>query len=140
MASKDASQYTHPSFASSIHPLSRSLLLSFSPSLLLPLSPSLLVHCPAIIKPGSVVEFIEYRGIWDTDELYNLKADPQERNNLIHRQKHQQTIRCLRARIFQQLKSSNGAQIPLAPKRGHGANLRKISGSKPAEFPPEVMR
>lgn len=81
---------------------------------------------------GNQYKFIEYRGVWDTDELYDLKADPLERNNLIHSPKHQKIVRTLRARIFQELKASGGAQIPLTPKRGHGANLRKISGAKPA--------
>lgn len=89
---------------------------------------------------GNQYKFIEYRGVWDTDELYDLKADPLARNNLIHSPKHQKIVRKLRARIFQELKASSGAQIPLTPNRGHGANLRKITGSRPAQFPPEVIR
>ncbi len=53
---------------------------------------------------------------------------------------HTPTMFALRRRIFQELKASGGAQIPLTAKCGHGVNLRKISGTKAAEFPREVMR
>jgi N-acetylglucosamine-6-sulfatase len=89
---------------------------------------------------GDRFKFIQYHGIWDTDELYDLKADPRETKNLIRDPAHQKTVRDLRERLYAELKATGGMQIPLGMKRGPGANLRSTEGSKAAEFPDYVMR
>ena len=92
-------------------------------------------HTPTMFAlRGNQYQFIEYRGVWDTDELYDLKAGPLERNNLIHSPKHQKIVRKLRARIFQELKASSGAQIPLAAKPGTGRTCRRLAGRRRHSF------
>ncbi|MHC4997197.1 MAG: sulfatase/phosphatase domain-containing protein [Planctomycetota bacterium] len=89
---------------------------------------------------GNRYKFIQYHGIWDTDELYDIAADPKETHNLIHSPEHQKLIGELRRRLHDILEEADGARVPFSFKRNHGSNLRKYSGSKAAEFPPEVMR
>ena len=85
-------------------------------------------------------KFIQYHGIWDIDELYDMEKDPHEQNNLIFSQKHQGLIRDMRANLHEILKSSDANRVPFSHKRRMGANLRLKSGAKPAQFPPELMR
>ena len=44
-------------------------------------------------------KFIEYYGIWDADELYDLENDPIERTNLFYDEAHQETVRQMRERL-----------------------------------------
>ena len=98
-------------------------------------------HTPTMFAlRGNQYKFIQYIGIWDTDELYDLKNDPHETKNLIRDPKHQQVVKKMQRQLYAQLRLSNGMSIPLAEKRGLGANLRRRSGSKPADFPREFMR
>jgi len=85
-------------------------------------------------------KYIRYHGIWDIDELYDLKADPLESNNLIFSPQHAQIVREMNKRLFALLEATQGMQIPLYPDRGGQQNLRRRSGSKAAEFPPQLMR
>ena len=58
-------------------------------------------------------KLIRYHGIWDTNEFYDLKADPNEMHNLIASPEHQETIRQLTEDIYDWLESTGGMQIPL---------------------------
>jgi N-acetylglucosamine-6-sulfatase len=89
---------------------------------------------------GDRFKFIQYHGIWDTDELYDLRADPQETTNLINDPEHQSSVRRLRAALNQELKARGAMQVPFGGKRGPGANLRRAGGSKAAAFPDNVLR
>jgi arylsulfatase A-like enzyme len=53
-------------------------------------------------------KFIQYHGIWDTDELYNLKDDPQELRNLIHDVDYLPVVAELRGRLFERLENRRG--------------------------------
>lgn len=98
-------------------------------------------HTPTVFAlRGNDYKFIQYHGVWDIDELYDMRNDPHEKNNLIFSEEHQRLIRDLRARLFRALEETNGDRIPLAPKRGHGASLRHEGGSQPAGFPDEWIR
>ena len=80
-------------------------------------------------------KLIQYHGLWDTDEFYNIEKDPAEAHNLIHVQEHAKKISQMRQDLYQQLKETNGLAIPLGFKRNHGSNLRNADGTKRAEFP-----
>ncbi len=58
-------------------------------------------------------KYIFNYGVWDTNELYDLKADPGEVNNLIRSPQHQDIARDLRSQVFDWLEGSGGMQIPL---------------------------
>ena len=89
---------------------------------------------------GNRFKLIVYHGIWDTDELYDLTADPLERRNLIHVREHAATVAKMRKELYARLEKSGGTRVPFGFKRGSGANLRRESGSKVAPFPPSVLR
>lgn len=85
-------------------------------------------------------KFIQYHGIWDIDELYDMQEDPLEQHNLIFSSEHQQLIRRMRADLHEILAGSNANRVPFSHKRSMGANLRLKSGAKPAKFPPQLLR
>lgn len=85
-------------------------------------------------------KFIQYHGIWDIDELYDLQTDPDEQHNLIFEKQHQPRITGMRADLHKILADSDAARVPFSHKRRMGSNLRLKSGSSPAEFPPQLMR
>jgi len=79
-------------------------------------------------------------GIWDTDELYDIKNDPKEMNNLINDPEYKQLAGQMREALYRKLRDTGGLVVPLGHKRGEGANLRRTGGSKPADFPQRLMR
>ena len=85
-------------------------------------------------------KFIQYHGIWDIDELYDMQNDPHEEHNLIFRPEHQQLVTKMRADLHQILEESEANRVPFSHKRRMGANLRRRRGSVPATFPPELLR
>ena len=58
-------------------------------------------------------KYMTYHGIWDIDELYDLKNDPDEMYNLITKADMKDIIIELRNKVFTWLKNTNGMQIPL---------------------------
>ena len=88
---------------------------------------------------GSRFKLIQYHGIWDTDELYDIASDPQETRNLIGEPTQQQLVAEMRPQLYQRLKETGGLAIPLGFKRNHGSNQRSAAGSKRAEFPEEFI-
>lgn len=58
-------------------------------------------------------KLIRYHGIWDTNEFYDLKEDPNEMNNLIASPEYQETIESLTNDIYDWLESTGGMQIPI---------------------------
>jgi N-acetylglucosamine-6-sulfatase len=65
-------------------------------------------------------KYIHYYGIWTQNELYDLKKDPHEMNNLIADPKYIQLSKEFSTQIFDWLSATGGMQIPLkrndAPK------------------------
>ncbi|WP_375445643.1 sulfatase [uncultured Fibrella sp.] len=62
-------------------------------------------------------KYIFNHGVWDANELYDLKNDPQEVNNLIRSPDHQTIAKNMKSRVFDWLESTGGLQIPLHPIR-----------------------
>jgi hypothetical protein len=61
---------------------------------------------------GDRYKYIYYDGIWDTSELYDVVADPDERHNLIDVPGLRDTVRVMRNRLFDRLEATGGMQIP----------------------------
>lgn len=89
---------------------------------------------------GDQFKYIRYQGIWDTDELYDIQADPHETRNLIQETAHAGTVKQMNRQLFQLLKETGGMSIPLLPDAGGINNKRRIGGSEPGEFPPVMLQ
>ncbi len=53
--------------------------------------------------------------MWDINELYDIKADPEEMNNLIRSPEHQEVAGRLKKELWDWLEQTGGLQIPLKP-------------------------
>jgi N-acetylglucosamine-6-sulfatase len=89
---------------------------------------------------GDQYKYIHYYGLWDSNELYDLKTDPLESRNLIDSAQHQDVVKQLREQLFTILSKTDGMYIPLYPARHGQQNLRREGGSKAAEFPPNLIK
>ncbi len=86
-------------------------------------------------------KLIQYHGIWDRDELYDLQNDPKETNNLIESRKHLPIIVELRQKLYKLATNAKGEHVvPYTYKFNQGAVHRYIDGSKSAEFPEDWER
>ncbi len=85
-------------------------------------------------------KFIRYYGLWDTDELYDIRYDPKETKNLINSPEHKAIATRMRQKLFKELEKVEGLNIPLFPDKGGSSNLRRINGSEAADFPEQIMR
>ncbi|HMF74335.1 MAG TPA: sulfatase [Bryobacteraceae bacterium] len=83
-------------------------------------------------------KYIHYYGIWDSDELYDLQADPHEQHNLIYSQAHRKVIDDLKKQMFAELESRGGMYIPLYPDSGEQMNHRDPKRSHAADFPQQI--
>jgi N-acetylglucosamine-6-sulfatase len=75
-------------------------------------------------------KYIHYHGIWDIDELYDLREDPEEMNNLIDSPEHQKLIKQLNNLMFEWLEKTDGMLIP----------LRRDSGGRQDKRNPDKIR
>lgn len=85
-------------------------------------------------------KLIQYHGVWDTDELYDLKNDPFEMNNLIDDRKYLKVKVALRQALWQRLAENGEHSVPYTKKWSSGALFRHQDRSKAAEFPEEWLR
>ncbi len=58
-------------------------------------------------------KYIRYQGVWDTNELYDLQNDPEEKTNLINKPEYADTIKKLAGDLYDWLETTAGMQIPL---------------------------
>lgn len=89
---------------------------------------------------GDRWKYIRYQGIWDSDELYDLRADPLELTNLIRAPEHRDLVEQLNQELFATLERTDGMYMPLNADRGNQQNLRSGSGPKAASFPAALIR
>ena len=81
-------------------------------------------------------KLIQYHGIWDTDELYDMRTDPQEMNNLIENRDHLKTVVTLRQRLYRLLTNSEGQNVvSYSYKYNQGAVFRNGMGTSTAPHP-----
>ena len=83
------------------------------------------------------IKYIQYHGVWDLEELYDLEKDPDEMRNLIDDPAYFETKITLRKALFEQLANSKGQHVvPFRKKTSNGIVLRNINGPRAADFPP----
>ena len=86
-------------------------------------------------------KLIQYHGIWDTDELYDMRADPQEMNNLIEDRDYLDTVVDLRQRLYRLLTNNEGRNvIPYSYKYNQGAVFRRDTATSTAGHPPNWLK
>lgn len=89
---------------------------------------------------GDRYKYIHYHGIWDTDELFDLREDPFETRNLLTNPEHQPVVREMNRKLFDLLEATGGLYLPLYRDRGGQNNLRHADRSKAAPFPDRMLR
>ena len=98
-------------------------------------------HTPTIhALRGDRYKYIRYHGIWDADELYDIRADPLESRNLIASPEHKVTATEMNRRLFEILRETGGLTITLNPDSGALNNLRDRGRSPAAEYPEHPRR
>ncbi len=85
-------------------------------------------------------KFIQYHGIWDLDEFYDLEKDPHEQHNLLEDPAYQKLVRQFRRELNERLEQANANRVPFTAKRGLGSHYRLESGSHGADFPKSFYR
>ncbi len=89
---------------------------------------------------GDRYKYITYYGLWDTDELYDLQADPGETTNLIASEAHQEIAREMEDSLYARLAEVGGMEIPLNQPRGRSQNLRMRGRSERGQCPERFLR
>ncbi|MGE0667233.1 MAG: sulfatase [Sphingomonadales bacterium] len=86
------------------------------------------------------LKYIQYHGVWDLEELYDLDADPEEMNNLIDDPAYRDRKLVLRHALFEQLANTQGKHVvPFTERTSLGAVYRSPTGAKAADFPPQWL-
>jgi len=90
---------------------------------------------------GDRWKYITYYGLWDTDELYDIQADPNETTNLI--EKHPNVVKEMEDELYAMMAESmqGGLHIPLNQPSGDYDNKRLSTrgGVKAADFPKNLV-
>ncbi|TPV61788.1 sulfatase [Aestuariibacter sp. GS-14] len=83
------------------------------------------------------LKYIQYHGVWDIEELYDLDSDPNEMRNLIRDPKYASQLLPLRKALYNALRPADGSKpsVPFNAKLAEGMNLRNKDGLKAAPFP-----
>jgi hypothetical protein len=86
------------------------------------------------------LKYIQYHGIYDREELYDIGADPTEMTNLIDDPAHLQDKITLRAALYQQMANNKGKHmIPYTARQAIGSVRRMKGGTGAAPFPEEWL-
>lgn len=82
-------------------------------------------------------KFIHYYGVYDTDELYDLENDPEEKYNLVYEAKYRKTHRQMKEKLFSRMDEMGGMNIPMNSPKGQRKleRLRSKQGESAAPFP-----
>lgn len=82
------------------------------------------------------LKYIQYHGIWDIEELYDVESDPAEMHNLIDDPDHADDLVALRRALYRQLADREGRHsVPFTERKAEGMNLRDENGPGAAPFP-----
>lgn len=86
-------------------------------------------------------KYIQYHGVWDTEELFDLQNDPDELNNLVLDPDHLATLTTLRARLHEALSSDqDNPHIPFTARFNQGAVFWNEAVSTGVPFPEQWQR
>jgi len=90
---------------------------------------------------GERYKYITYYGLWDVDELYDLREDPGESNNLLYDPKFTGIAKEMETRLHEMMGELGGLSIPLNTPLGNLQNkrLRGRGGKKAADFPDPLV-
>jgi len=82
------------------------------------------------------VKYIQYHGVWDIEEIYDLNKDPDELHNLIDDPAYFDRKVELRKALYRQLADRNGLHnIPYGGRTSQGISQRSKAGAAAAPFP-----
>ncbi|MEN7535608.1 sulfatase family protein [Aurantiacibacter flavus] len=88
----------------------------------------------AIVRDN--LKYIQYYGIYDTEELYDLAQDPEEMHNLIEDPDFLEAKVAMRQALFDQLADDDGRHvIPYTRRYSRGSVRRMEGGTRAADFP-----
>ena len=84
------------------------------------------------------VKYIQYHGVWDIEEVYDLSTDPDEMNNLVKDPAYAERKRELRHALHASLATRGGDHvIPYTERTSAGLVDRDVNGARAADFPAE---
>lgn len=86
-------------------------------------------------------KLINYYGLWDVDELYDLQADPHETTNLLYQDGYAAIADDLKNRLYAKMDALGGMEIPLnAPSPGsNNKRLETRHGRRASDFPAPLV-
>jgi N-acetylglucosamine-6-sulfatase len=86
-------------------------------------------------------KYVQYHGVWDLEQLFDLKNDPQEMHNLAHEPDQLERVIAMRHRLYETQTGRKGNhEIPYTVRQSEGSVLRHESAPKAAPFPPSWIR
>jgi arylsulfatase A-like enzyme len=92
------------------------------------------------IQRGNL-KYIQYHGVWDIEELYDVGKDPNEMHNLIDDPAFLNAKVELRHRLHVALANRDGAHVvPYTERFSSGVVYRDKNGAEAAPFPPEWLK
>lgn len=86
-------------------------------------------------------KYSTYYGLWDTDEFFDIQADPMEQKNLIHDPEYASKSKEMENRLYQMMAEMGGMDIPMNQPAGNSQNkrLRSRGGDHAADFPATLV-
>jgi N-acetylglucosamine-6-sulfatase len=86
-------------------------------------------------------KYITYYGLWDSDELYDLRNDPEESNNLLNDPAHKKQAKLMENQLYKMMGDLGGMEIPLNQPRGglNNIRLRSRDGAHASDFAPPMV-
>lgn len=90
---------------------------------------------------GDRFKYITYYGLWDVDELYDMKTDPGETKNLINNPEYKSVAKKLENKLYEMLGDAGGMDIPMNQPKGNSQNKRwdDKGGNSGADFPKAIV-